>query len=97
MSRLLGNNAHKASNDLLSVNFNQDASCVAVGTRSGYSITNCEPFGKVYSKSIGPVSIVEMLFCTSLVAIVGTADSGPSASPRRLQIVNTKVSEAGQR
>lgn len=31
-----------------------------------------------------------MLFCTSLVAIVGTADSGPSASPRRLQIVNTK-------
>lgn len=40
---------------------------------------------------VGPVSIVEMLFCTSLVAIVGTADSGPSASPRRLQIVNTKV------
>ncbi|CAO1622484.1 unnamed protein product [Sympodiomycopsis kandeliae] len=90
MSRLLGPNAHKASNDLLSVNFNQDASCVAVGTRSGYSITNCEPFGKVYSKNVGPVSIVEMLFCTSLVAIVGTTDSGPSASPRRLQIVNTK-------
>ncbi|PWN24754.1 WD40 repeat-like protein [Jaminaea rosea] len=80
----------KASSDLLSVNFNQDASCVAVGTRTGYSITNCEPFGKVYSKNVGPVSIVEMLFCTSLVAIVGTADSGPSASPRRLQIVNTK-------
>ncbi|PWN19794.1 WD40 repeat-like protein [Microstroma glucosiphilum] len=90
MSRLLGANPHKASNDLFSVNFNQDASCVAVGTRTGYSITNCEPFGKVYSKNVGPVSIVEMLFCTSLVAIVGTADSGPSASPRRLQIVNTK-------
>lgn len=51
MSRLLGANPHKASNDLFSVNFNQDASCVAVGTRTGYSITNCEPFGKVYSKS----------------------------------------------
>ncbi|CAO1623269.1 unnamed protein product [Parajaminaea phylloscopi] len=90
MARLLGPNSHKASADLLSVNFNQDASCVAVGTRHGYSITNCEPFGRVYSKNVGPVSIVEMLFCTSLVAIVGTADSGPSASPRRLQIVNTK-------
>lgn len=40
----------------------------------------------------GPASIVEMLFCTSLVALVGTADAQPSSSPRRLQIVNTKVS-----
>jgi hypothetical protein len=32
-----------------------------------------------------------MLFCTSLVAVVGAGDK-PSASPRRLQIVNTKVS-----
>jgi hypothetical protein len=33
---------------------------------------------------------VEMLFCTSLVALVSAGDK-PSASPRRLQIVNTKV------
>lgn len=32
-----------------------------------------------------------MLFCTSLVALVSAGDK-PSASPRRLQIVNTKVS-----
>lgn len=32
-----------------------------------------------------------MLFCTSLVAVVGAGDK-PSASPRRLQIVNTKAS-----
>ena len=32
-----------------------------------------------------------MLFCTSLVALVSVGDK-PSASPRRLQIVNTKVS-----
>lgn len=38
----------------------------------------------------GAASIVEMLFCTSLVAVVGAGDK-PSASPRRLQIVNTKV------
>ncbi|UZJ57287.1 hypothetical protein CBS101457_006607 [Exobasidium rhododendri] len=80
----------KASQDLLSVSFNQDGSCISVGTRKGYSIANVEPFGKVYSKAEGPCSIVEMLFCTSLVAIVGTADSQPSSSPRKLKIVNTK-------
>jgi autophagy-related protein 18 len=82
----------KASQDLLSVSFNQDGSCISVGTRKGYSIANVEPFGKVYSKAEGPCSIVEMLFCTSLVAIVGAADSQPSSSPRKLKIVNTKVS-----
>lgn len=81
----------KASSDLLSVSFNQDGSCVSIGTRKGYSIANAEPFGKVYSREDGPCSIVEMLFCTSLVALVGTADSQPSSSPRKLKIVNTKV------
>jgi autophagy-related protein 18 len=35
----------------------------------------------------GPRGIVEMLFCTSLIALVGSA---PDSSPRKLQIVNTK-------
>ncbi|KAK0561782.1 autophagy protein [Tilletia horrida] len=38
----------------------------------------------------GPIYIIEMLFCTSLVALVGTPDGTPTSSPRRLQIVNTK-------
>ncbi|GHJ86011.1 hypothetical protein NliqN6_2413 [Naganishia liquefaciens] len=75
--------------ELLSCNFNQDFSCISVGTRKGYSVINCDPFGKIYSKNDGAASIVEMLFCTSLVAVVGAGDK-PSASPRRLQIVNTK-------
>lgn len=32
-----------------------------------------------------------MLFCTSLVALVGAAENQPSNSPRKLQIVNTKA------
>lgn len=76
MARLLGPNAHKASNDLLSVNFNQDASCVAVGTRSGYSITNCEPFGKVYSKS-------ECTAQTADVKCSPTIDLSPPPLPQR--------------
>ncbi|KAL9935245.1 hypothetical protein V8E36_005593 [Tilletia maclaganii] len=90
MSRLLGSAPQKAASELLAVNFNQDHSCVAVGTRHGYSISNCEPFGRVYNKKEGPIYIIEMLFCTSLVALVGTPDGTPTSSPRRLQIVNTK-------
>ncbi|KAM0750248.1 WD40 repeat-like protein [Meredithblackwellia eburnea MCA 4105] len=80
---------YKSSPDLLSVNFNQDSTCISTGTRKGYTITNCDPFGKVYNKNEGATSIVEMLFCTSLVALVGAGDR-PASSTRRLQIVNTK-------
>ncbi|KAF4563677.1 Autophagy protein [Pleurotus pulmonarius] len=78
-----------ANSNLLYANFNQDYSCVSVGTRKGYSITNCEPFGRVYTMNNGARGIVEMLFCTSLLALVGVADV-PGSSPRKLQIVNTK-------
>jgi len=79
----------KSQNELLFINFNQDYSCVSVGTKHGYKIYNCDPFGRCYSKSDGGIGIVEMLFCTSLVALVGAGEQ-PGLSPRRLQIVNTK-------
>ncbi|KDQ18780.1 hypothetical protein BOTBODRAFT_28280 [Botryobasidium botryosum FD-172 SS1] len=81
--------AEKYNPSMLFANFNQDFSCVSVGTRKGYSITNCDPFGRVYTKNDGARGIVEMLFCTSLIALVGAADQ-PQSSPRKLQIVNTK-------
>jgi hypothetical protein len=40
----------------------------------------------------GARGIVEMLFCTSLIVLVGGADQ-PHSSPRKLQIMNTKVCE----
>ena len=48
---------------------------------------SCPPTGD------GATSIVEMLFCTSLVALVGAGER-PNSSTRRLQIVNTKVRAA---
>ncbi|KAG0043741.1 autophagy protein [Gryganskiella cystojenkinii] len=75
--------------ELLFINFNQDFSCISVGTKHGFKIYNCDPFGKCYSKNDTSIGIVEMLFCTSLVAIVGAGDH-PASSPRRLQIINTK-------
>ncbi|KIJ08274.1 hypothetical protein PAXINDRAFT_18580, partial [Paxillus involutus ATCC 200175] len=74
--------AERTNPNMLFANFNQDYySCISVGTRKGYSITNCDPFGRVYTK--------EMLFCTSLIALVGAVHQ-PHSSPRKLQIVNTE-------
>ncbi|KAF8429443.1 WD40 repeat-like protein [Boletus edulis BED1] len=81
--------AERTNPNMLFANFNQDYSCISVGTRKGYSITNCDPFGRVYTMNDGARGIVEMLFCTSLIALVGAADQ-PQSSPRKLQIVNTK-------
>ncbi|ORX81573.1 WD40 repeat-like protein, partial [Basidiobolus meristosporus CBS 931.73] len=78
-----------SNNELLFASINQDFSCVSVGTRNGYKIYNSDPFGKCYSKSEGGVSVAEMLFCTSLVAVVGAGDESGFSS-RRLQIANTK-------
>lgn len=44
----------------------------------------------IYPIDDGARGIVEMLFCSSLIALVGAADQ-PQSSPRKLQIVNTKV------
>ncbi|KAI7864975.1 WD40-repeat-containing domain protein [Spinellus fusiger] len=79
----------KTTNELLFINFNQDFSCISVGLKSGYRIFNCDPYSKCYSNAKGGTGIVEMLFCTSLVALVGAGEQ-PSFSPRHLQIINTK-------
>ncbi|KAI9911122.1 hypothetical protein PsorP6_009145 [Peronosclerospora sorghi] len=79
--------------DLLFLNFNQEASCISVGTRQGFAIYNCEPFGKCFQEDIGGIGIAEMLYCTSLVALVGAGDQ-PAFSPRRLRVWNTKTSAA---
>ncbi|KAH0558417.1 autophagy protein [Trichoglossum hirsutum] len=64
------------------ITFNQDYSCLAVGTSRGFRIYYTDPFGKCYESREGDIAIIEMLFSTSLVALV--------LSPRRLQITNTK-------
>ncbi|CAD6502641.1 BgTH12-05231 [Blumeria graminis f. sp. triticale] len=66
------------------VTFNQDFSCLAVGTSCGFRIYHTEPFAKIFSSDDGNVTLVEMLFSTSLVALV--------LSPRHLVIHNTKKS-----
>jgi len=54
-----------------------------LGTSSGFRVYTTEPFAKCHQTYEGSISLMEMLFSTSLIALV--------LSPRRLVITNTKV------
>ncbi|KAM3079671.1 autophagy protein [Clarireedia jacksonii] len=64
------------------VTFNQDYSSLAVGTSKGFRVYHTEPFSKSFSGDEGNVSLIEMLFSTTLVAIKQT--------PRHIVIQNAK-------
>eukprot|EP00446_Apocalathium_sp_SHHI-4_P088169 CAMPEP_0177481398 /NCGR_PEP_ID=MMETSP0369-20130122/26361_1 /TAXON_ID=447022 ORGANISM="Scrippsiella hangoei-like, Strain SHHI-4" /NCGR_SAMPLE_ID=MMETSP0369 /ASSEMBLY_ACC=CAM_ASM_000364 /LENGTH=613 /DNA_ID=CAMNT_0018957217 /DNA_START=77 /DNA_END=1915 /DNA_ORIENTATION=- len=71
--------------------FNQDQTCLAVGTIAGFRIFSTESFTLLHKEDCGAVSVVEMLFRTSLLALVGFSSSRtPSSSSRKLTMWNTK-------
>lgn len=63
------------------------ADALSIGTSKGFRIYHSDPeFRPAFKSDEDNVSIIEMMFSTSLVALV--------LSPRRLVIRNTKVSES---
>nr|AWV66703.1 WD repeat domain phosphoinositide-interacting protein [Brachionus calyciflorus] len=76
-------------NDILFVNFNQDCTSLAVGTKTGYrlyTVNSSEKLQETYSceKDIEDICIVERLFSSSLIAIVSMAN------PRKLRVYHFK-------
>ena len=72
---------------LLTVSFNQDGGCLAVGTANGFSVHNLHP---QYNLSVermlrGGIGQIEMLFRCNLMALVG-GGSDPHAAPHRVLI-----------
>jgi len=86
------NFSEKPKTNLLFVNFNQDYSCLSVGTTDSFKVFNTQPkLTEVCSAQLGSgVGICEMLFTSSLVALVGAGNDNASLSPRKLHIFNTK-------
>lgn len=80
--------SHTMASKIYCISFNQDDSCLGVGTDNSFSIFNCEPFGRCFNKD-SDAKIVEMLFSTPLVATVGLGYN-LSSSSKKLIIVNTK-------
>jgi len=77
--------------DVTWVGFNQDQTCLVVGTGRGFLIVCANTCALLHREDCGAVSMVEMLFRTSLVALVGdSARGGPSSSGKVLTMWNTK-------
>ncbi|XP_052825582.1 WD repeat domain phosphoinositide-interacting protein 2 isoform X1 [Octopus bimaculoides] len=75
--------------DLLFVNFNQDCSSLAIGTKTGYrlfSLAQIDRLDQIYEHVNEDICIVERLFSSSLVAIVSLQ------SPRKLKVCHFKKS-----
>ncbi|OQR97131.1 autophagy-related protein [Achlya hypogyna] len=95
----LGLKTTDPESQVLYVSFNQDATCISVGTRHGFFVYSCEPFGRSFHEASGGIGIAQMLFSTSLVVLVGAGEqdsweSQPAFSPRRLRVWNTKTNAA---
>lgn len=73
---------------VLYVSFNQDHGCLSVGTETGFRVFNCDPFRETLSRDVGGgVGIVEMLFRSNILALVGGGSSpAPGMAPNRLRV-----------
>lgn len=79
--------AGEAGTNMLFVNFNQDCSSLAVGTKSGYrlfSLNSVDKLDQIYESEGEDICIVERLFSSSLVAVVSLS------APRKLKICHFK-------
>jgi len=65
------------TNEVLYIGFNQDQSCFAVGTTTGFKVFNCSPFKETISRVLdgGGIRFVEMLFRCNIFALVGARDN----------------------
>ncbi|XP_074575369.1 autophagy-related protein 18b isoform X2 [Curcuma longa] len=79
--------ASPSSSPILCASFNQDNSFFSVGTKDGFKIFDARSGRLCYERAAGAFNIVEMLFSTNLLAIVGAGEQ-PSLSPRRLCLFN---------
>ncbi|XP_028071781.1 autophagy-related protein 18b-like isoform X2 [Camellia sinensis] len=87
------NQSSSSSYPILCASFNQDNSCFAIATRDGIKIFDANSGRLCYERAIGAFVIVEMLYASSLLAIVGAGEQA-SLSPRRLCLFNITTGNA---
>lgn len=83
----LASSGEEPGGGLLFVNFNQDFSSIAVGSKTGYklfSLNSVEKLEEIYDYESEDICIVERLFSSSLVAIVSLL------APRKLKVCHFK-------
>ncbi|CAL5415386.1 unnamed protein product [Camellia sinensis] len=70
----MANQSSSSSYPILRASFNQDNSCFAIATRDGFKIFDANTGRLCYERAIGAFVIVEMLYASSLLAIVGAGE-----------------------
>ena len=79
---------------MLCASFNQDGTCLSIGTQSGFTLFHVSPYQKSISRDIGGgLSHVEMLFRCNLIAMVGGGLT-PKAAPHVVLIWDDHVPKA---
>ncbi|XP_022749481.1 autophagy-related protein 18b isoform X3 [Durio zibethinus] len=81
---------HSSSYPILHASFNQNNSGFVISTPDGFKIFDPNTGRLCYERAVGGFIIVEMLYSSSLLAIVGAGEQ-PSLSPRRLCLFDTKT------
>jgi WD40 repeat protein len=68
------NNNDNDKDDLINdYNFNEDGSCISIGTKLGFKIVTCEPFSSYHYKKFGRgIGIVEMYQSSNILALTGS-------------------------
>ncbi|PNF16942.1 WD repeat domain phosphoinositide-interacting protein 2 [Cryptotermes secundus] len=83
----LANQGGDPASGVFFVNFNQDCTSLAVGTKTGYrlfSLSSVDNLEQIYENGSEDICIVERLFSSSLVAVVSLT------SPRKLKVCHFK-------
>ena len=86
-SKKLFNENHS---EILYISFNQESTCISIGTETGFKIINACPFLDLYYRDMkGGIGIVEMLYNTNLLALVG-GGKNPVYPPNELILWDEK-------
>ena len=78
---------------ILCINFNQDHSCIAVGTETGFKIININPFKDEHIKDLkGGIGLISMLNRSNILLLVG-GGKNPKFPPNKLIVWDEEEGE----